>query len=49
MHGQTGAFLNSKMFSDYHKSHSIDFYLSFLNEKILKDFDKGLITGADLV
>ena len=31
------------------KNHSTDFCLSFLNDKILKGFDQGLITGMILI
>ena len=46
MLGQTNAFLNSKMLSVFCKNHSIDFYISFLNDKILEDFDRGLISDT---
>ena len=50
IHDQTSAFLNSRNFlynyqSGFCKNHSTDFCLSFLNDKILKVFDQGLITG----
>ena len=54
IHDQTSAFLNSRNLlynyqSGFHKKHSTDFCLSFLNDKILKGFDKGLITGMILI
>ena len=33
----------------FEKKHSTDFCFSYLNYKILKDFDKGLITGMILI
>ena len=43
----------NKILYDYHsgfrKNHSTDTCLSFLNEKILKDFDDGLVTGMILI
>ena len=35
--------------SGFKKNHSTDLYLSFLNDKILKRFDKGLFTGMILI
>ena len=35
--------------SGFRKKHSTDFCLSFLNDKILKGFDQGLITGMILI
>ena len=35
--------------SGFKKNHSTDLYLSFLNDKILKGFDKGLFTGMILI
>ena len=35
--------------SGFWKNHSIDLCLSFLNDKILKGFDKGLFTGMILI
>ena len=50
IHDQTSTFLNSKQLlytyqSGFWKKHSTDFCLSYQNDKILKDFDKGLMTG----
>ena len=54
IHDQTSAFLNSRNLlynyqSGFRKNHSTDFCLSFLNDKILKGFDQGLITGMVLI
>ena len=54
IHDQTSAFLNSRNLlynyqSGFRKKHSIDFCLSFLNDKILKGFDLGSITGMILI
>ena len=54
IHDQTSAFRNSRnLLYNYHsgfcKNHSTDFCLSFLNDKILKGFDRGLITGMILI
>ena len=54
IHNQTSAFLNSRNLlynyqSGFRKNHSADFCLSFLNDKILKGFDQGLITGMILI
>ena len=54
IHDQTSAFLNSRNLlynyqSGFRKNHSTDFCLSFLNDKILKGFDQGLITGMILI
>ena len=54
IHDQTNVFLNSRNLlysyqSGFHKNHSTDFCLSFLNDKILKGFDQGLITGMILI
>ena len=54
MHYQISAFLNSRNLlynyqSSFLKNHSTDFCLSFLNDKILKGFDQGLITGMILI
>ena len=51
---QISGFLNSKIFlytcqSGFRKNHSTDFCLSYLNGKILKGFDKGLMTGMILI
>ena len=50
IHDQTSTFLNSKKLlhtyqSGFRKKHSTDFCLSYLNDKILKGLDKGLMTG----
>ena len=54
IHDQTSAFFNSRNLlynyqSGFRKKHSTDFCLSFLNDKILKGFDQGLITGMILI
>ena len=54
IHDQTSTFLNSRNLlynyqSGFRKNHSNDFCLSFLNDKILKGFDQGLITGMILL
>ena len=54
IHDQTSAFFNSRNLlynyqSSFRKSHSTDFSLSFVNDKILKGFDEGLITGMILI
>ena len=54
IHDQTSAFLNFRNVlynyqSGFRKKHSTDFCLSFLNDKILKGFDQGLITGMILI
>ena len=54
IHDQTSAFLNSRNLlynyqSGFRKNHSTDFCISFLNDKILKGFDQGLITGMILI
>ena len=51
---QTEEFLSlHKIFYDYQlgfrKNHSTDRYLSFLNDKILKGFNDGLVTGMILI
>ena len=51
---QTEEFLSlNKILYDYHsgfrKNHSTDTCLSFLNDKILKGFDDGLVTGMILI
>ena len=50
IHDQTSTFLNSKNLlytyqSGFRKKHSTDFCLSYLNDKILKGFDRGMMTG----
>ena len=54
IHDQTSAFLNSRnLLYNYQsgccKNHSTDCCLSFLNDKILKDFDQGLMTSMILI
>ena len=54
IHDQTSTFLNSRNLlynyqSGFRKNHSTDYCLSFLNDKILKGFDQGLITGMILI
>ena len=54
IHDQTSVFLNSRNLlynyqSGFRKNHSTDFCLSFLNDKILKSFDQGLITDMILI
>ena len=54
IHDQTSAFLKSRNLLynyqfGFRKKHSTDFCLSFLNDKILKGFDQGLITGMILI
>ena len=54
IHDQTSVFLNSRYLlynyqSGFCKNHSTDYCLSFLNDKILKGFDQGLITGMILI
>ena len=54
IHNQTSIFLNSKNLlytyqSGFRKKHSKDFCLSYLNDKIIKSFDKGLMTGTILI
>ena len=54
VHEQTTKFLNDnnifcKYRSDFRNNHSTDLFLSFLNDKILKGFDKGLHTGMILI
>ena len=54
IHDQTSAFLNSRNLlysyqSGFHKNHSTNFCLSFLNDKILKVFDQGLVAGMILI
>ena len=51
---QTSAFLNSRNLlynykSGFCKNHYIDYCLSFLNNKILKDFDQVLMTSMILI
>ena len=50
IHNQTSAFLSSRNSlynyeSGFHKNHSTDFCFFLLNDKILKGFDQGLMTG----
>ena len=54
MHDQTSTFLNSKNLlytyqSGFQNRYSMDFCLSYLNDKILKGFDKGMMTGMILI
>ena len=54
IHDQTSTFLNSRNLlynyqSGFCKNHSTDFCFSFLNAKILKGFNQGLITGMILI
>ena len=54
IHDQTSTFLNSKNFlyiyqSGFRKKHSTDFCLSYLNDKILKSFDKSSMTFMILI
>ena len=53
IHDQTSTFLNSKNLlnnyqSGFRKKNSTDFCLSYLNDKILKDFDRGGMILIDL-
>ena len=53
IHDQTRAFLNSRNLlynyqSGFRENNSTDFCLSVLNDKIVKCFDQGLITGMIL-
>ena len=54
IHNQTSTFLNSKNLlytyqSGFRKKQSTDFCLSYLNDKNLRGFDKGLMTGMILI
>ena len=54
IHDQTSVFLNSRSLlynyqSGFRKNHSTDYCLSFLADKILKGFGKGLTTGMILI
>ena len=54
IHDQTSTFLNSKNLqytypSGFRKKHSTDFCLSYLNDKILKSLDRGMMTGMILI
>ena len=54
IHDQTSTFLNSKNLlhtyqPGFQKKHSTDFCLSYLNDKILKDFDKAMMTDVILI
>ena len=54
IHDQTSVFLNSRNLlpnyqPDFRKNHSTDSCLSFLDDKFLKCFDQGLITGIILI
>ena len=53
IHDQTSAFLNSRNVlcnyqSGFHKNHSTDYCLLFLNDKVLQGFDQGLMTDMTL-
>ena len=54
IHDQTSTFLNSKNLlytykSGFRKKYSTDFCLSYLNDKILKGFDRGMMAGMILI
>ena len=54
IHDQTSTFPNSQNLlynykSGFRKKQSTDFYLSYLNDKILKGFGKGMMTGMILM
>ena len=54
IHDQTSTFLNSKNLlytyqSGFRKKYSADFFLSYLNDQILKGFNKGMMTGMFLI
>ena len=54
VHEQTTKFLNDnntfcKYQSGFRNNHSTDLFLSFLNDKIVKDFDNGVFTGIILI
>ena len=54
IHNQTSAFLSSRNLlynyqSGFHKNSSMVYCLSFLNDKILKGFNQGLMTGMILI
>ena len=54
IHTQTQSFLDEnkilyKLQSGFRKNHSTDTSLSYLNDKILRGFDKGLFTGMILI
>ena len=54
VHEQTTKFLNDhnisyKYQSGFRNNHSTDLFLSFLNDKILKDFNNGVYTGMILI
>ena len=53
-HDPTSTFLNSKKHlytyeSSFRKKHATDICLSYLNDKILKSFDEGIMTGMILI
>ena len=53
-HEQTTKFLNDnnifyKYQSGFRSNHSTDLFLSFLNDKVLKDFDNGMYTGMIVI
>ena len=54
IHDQSSAFLNSKNLlytyqSGFRKKHFTDFCLSYLNDNILKGFDRGMMTAMILI
>ena len=54
IHDQASTFLNLKHLlytyqSGFQKEHTTNFCLSFFNDKILKDFDKAMMTGMILI
>ena len=54
IHDQKSTFLNSKNLlytyqSGFRKKHPTDFCLSYLNDKILKGFDRGMMTSMILI
>ena len=54
IHDQTSTFLNWKNLlytyqSGFRKKHSTNFCLSYFNDKILKGFDRGMMTGMILI
>ena len=54
IHDQASTFLNSKNLLytyqfGFRKKHSTDFYIYYLNDKILKGFDMGIMTGMILI
>ena len=54
IHEQTSTFLSKNEIlynyqSGFRKNHSTDYFLTFLDEKILKGFDEGLMSGMILI